>query len=48
MALARDQGLSVYDACYLDVALRERLALVTLDTALSAAAGRLGVPLYGG
>ena len=38
--------LSAYDACYLDTALRHRLALATRDRALADAARRVGVPLY--
>lgn len=37
-ALAREHGLSVYDAAYLDVALRHRLPLATIDKKLAAAA----------
>ena len=44
--LATDWGLSAYDACYLDMALRHRLPLATRDRALAEAAARLGVPLY--
>jgi predicted nucleic acid-binding protein len=43
--LARSEGLSVYDATYLDLAMREGLALATLDTDLRAAAARVGVAL---
>lgn len=43
---AADWGLSPYDACYLDTALRQRLALATRDRALADAARRVGVPLY--
>jgi predicted nucleic acid-binding protein len=45
LALARDQGLSVYDACYLDLAMREGLPLATLDVRLRDAARRCSVPL---
>jgi predicted nucleic acid-binding protein len=41
--LARRHQLSVYDATYLELAMRERLPLATLDTALNAAADREGV-----
>jgi predicted nucleic acid-binding protein len=37
MTLARRHRLSVYDAAYLELALRERLDLVTLDARLEAA-----------
>ena len=45
LALARAQGLTVYDAAYLELAARLGLPLATQDTRLRAAAGRLGVPL---
>ena len=37
MMLARRHRLTVYDAAYLELALRERLSLVTLDARLDAA-----------
>ncbi len=43
IALAREQGLSTYDAVYLDLAMRSGLPLVTLDAALQQAALRCGV-----
>ncbi len=43
--LARAQGLSAYDAAYLELAMREGLPLATQDGRLRAAAGRVGVPL---
>lgn len=42
-ALARDRGLSVYDACYLDLAMREALPIATVDAALMRAAKETGV-----
>ncbi len=45
LALARDQRLSVYDASYLDLAMREGLPLATLDEGIRDAARRCGVPL---
>jgi predicted nucleic acid-binding protein len=45
MALARRHRLTVYDATYLELALRERLPLATLDTTLAEAARREGVPV---
>ena len=45
MALARQHGLTVYDAAYLEVALRLVLPLATLDRALAAAAPAAGVEL---
>ncbi len=47
LSLAREQGVSVYDASYLDLALRRGLPLATLDSRLRAAATRLAVPLVG-
>ena len=43
--LARTHRLSLYDAIYLDLAVREHLALATVDAALATAAGAAGVPL---
>ncbi|MBX7245144.1 MAG: type II toxin-antitoxin system VapC family toxin [Candidatus Sumerlaeaceae bacterium] len=40
--LARDCGLTLYDATYLELCLRRGLPLATLDEKLRAAAGRLG------
>jgi predicted nucleic acid-binding protein len=45
MGLAREHGLTVYDAAYLEVALRLVLPLATLDHALAAAAPSAGVEL---
>jgi predicted nucleic acid-binding protein len=45
--LARKYRLTVYDAAYLDLALRERLPLATLDNALRSAASAAGVSLLG-
>jgi predicted nucleic acid-binding protein len=47
MQLARRHRLSVYDASYLEFALRRGLPLATLDTALSDAARAEGVLLVG-
>jgi predicted nucleic acid-binding protein len=44
-ALARRQDLTFYDAAYLDLALRDGIALATLDRTLSAAAEREGAAL---
>jgi predicted nucleic acid-binding protein len=41
--LAEKYGLSVYDAAYLEVALRRRLALGSRDVALRSAAKRSGI-----
>lgn len=43
-ALAADHDLSAYDTCYLELALRRRLPLATLDQDLLAAMQRCGVP----
>ena len=45
MALARKHGLTVYDALYLDLALREGAVLATHDAALKRAASAEGVTL---
>jgi predicted nucleic acid-binding protein len=42
---ARQQGLAVYDAAYLELALREALPLATLDTDLRKAAQGLGIKI---
>jgi predicted nucleic acid-binding protein len=47
MALARRHRLTVYDAAYLELALRENVPLATLDAPLGAAARAEGVPLLG-
>jgi predicted nucleic acid-binding protein len=44
--LARQQGLTSYDAAYLELAMRQGVPLATLDTKLKAAAGAVGVALY--
>jgi predicted nucleic acid-binding protein len=46
LELARQEGLTVYDAAYLDLAMRERVPLATLDGDLREAAARVGVPLF--
>jgi predicted nucleic acid-binding protein len=43
--LARQNGLTAYDACYLRTALGFGLPLATLDTRLQAAADRSGIAL---
>ncbi|MGO9420032.1 type II toxin-antitoxin system VapC family toxin [Roseiarcus sp.] len=47
MALARARKLTVYDAAYLDLAIREGLPLATLDRQLERAALAEGVALFG-
>ena len=42
--LAERHGLTVYDACYLELALRLRLPLATRDRDLKRAADRVGLP----
>lgn len=44
-ALGRRAGTSVYDASYLDLALRQGLPLATLDKRLAKAAQALGIAL---
>lgn len=43
LALSREQGLTLYDAAYLELAIRLGLPLATGDRELIAAAQRLGV-----
>jgi predicted nucleic acid-binding protein len=45
LALARAHGLTVYDAAYLELALRLMIPLATLDRALASAAPAAGVEL---
>ncbi len=45
LELARSHRLTVYDAAYLEIAMREGLPLATLDDDLRAAAERVGVEL---
>jgi predicted nucleic acid-binding protein len=42
LALAKQYDLTVYDASYLEIALRRRLPLATIDKRLAAAAKRAG------
>ncbi|MBU1670073.1 MAG: type II toxin-antitoxin system VapC family toxin [Actinobacteria bacterium] len=46
ISLAREQGISTYDASYLDLAMRMGLPIATLDTSMRRAAGRLKIPTY--
>jgi predicted nucleic acid-binding protein len=46
LSLARSQNFSVYDASYLELALRLGVGLATLDEKLKAAAAATGVPIY--
>jgi predicted nucleic acid-binding protein len=45
LPLCRQHGLTSYDAAYLDLAMRRKLPLATLDEELKAAAGKLGIKL---
>ena len=45
LSLARTHQLTAYDASYLELAMREGLALATVDRNLRAAAESVGVPL---
>ena len=45
VALAEQHGLNVYDAAYLELAMRSRLPLATLDSDLRAAAVLAGITL---
>jgi predicted nucleic acid-binding protein len=47
LAIAREHGLSAYDAAYLELAIRADAPLATLDKALRAAARKAGVTVYG-
>jgi len=45
LSVARQNGLTEYDAAYVELALREALPLATLDGKLRRAAARIGVTL---
>lgn len=45
LSIGREQGLSSYDAAYLELAMRHGLALATRDDALRRAAKKFGVRL---
>ena len=47
LTLARRHRLTVYDAAYLELAVRNALPLATLDAMLATAARSEGVPLFG-
>ena len=47
VALAREHHLSVYDAAYIEVALRQTLPIASLDKRLRQAAGSVGVTILG-
>ena len=46
VALARQHRLSVYDAAYLELSIREQVPIATLDRQLEVAAMAIGVPLF--
>lgn len=46
LALARGHGLTVYDAAYLELAIRRDLPLVTIDKKLKKAAEAVGARLF--
>lgn len=46
LSLARDHGLSTYDASYLDLAMRLGLPIATLDASMKKAAKKCRVPTY--
>ena len=48
LSLARDQGLSSYDASYLEVAMRRGCSIATLDDRLQEAATKLGITIVEG
>ena len=48
IALARQHCVSTYDASYLDLAMRNGVALATLDSGLKKAAKQCKVPLFKG
>jgi predicted nucleic acid-binding protein len=47
LALSRSHGLTSYDATYLDLALRKRLPLASLDDELRSAAKKTGIQVLG-
>lgn len=47
LSLCRAHSLTSYDAVYLDLALRRQLPLASLDEAVRAAAGALGIGVLG-
>jgi len=46
LPLARDYGLSAYDAAYLELAIRHSVPLATLDRNLQKAAKRAGIRIF--
>jgi predicted nucleic acid-binding protein len=47
VTLAREHGLSAYDAAYLELAIRDGTPLATLDNGLRTAARKSGVRVFG-
>jgi len=45
LGLAQSLGITVYDASYLELAMRRGVALATIDRQLASAAATMGVPL---
>jgi predicted nucleic acid-binding protein len=48
LPIAREYGLSAYDAAYLDVAARHGVPLATLDSALQRACRKAGIEIFKG
>jgi predicted nucleic acid-binding protein len=48
LRIARGESLSSYDSAYLELAIREDLALATLDARMRTAAANLGVSVFNG
>jgi predicted nucleic acid-binding protein len=48
LPIAREYGLSAYDAAYLDVAVRHGVPLATLDSALQKAGRKAGIEIFRG
>jgi len=46
VSLAREHGLTIYDASYLDLAMRLDLPLATQDTSLAKTAKKCKVPAF--
>ena len=46
LPLAREYGLSAYDAAYLDVAIRHGAPLATLDSKLQRAGEKAGIEIF--
>jgi predicted nucleic acid-binding protein len=45
-ALGRQYAITAYDACYVDLAIRRRLPLATVDNRMTDVASQLGIPLF--